>query len=878
MPRPFLVLGLIALVLAAVSGTPRSAAAQTPITTFLAVGAQDVEFDYFNACKRLTNNYDTPVMVPTLTEPEWRSFYEYPPPGVALRDCPALTLVFTFALTQSGQPRASEEIDLSKVVHPAPGEQLRIDWGDGTTADRLRLKHTYVRPAGSYVVRVLGEIEQFGEKMTVLRDSGGNILRDDTGDPIELCKIDNTGSNRTATEWGEDVFFLTEIRSFGEELSRISCVFGSLWYKFSYLGQTPVPVEVTSILPPSVTNLDFAFADYSIGVRTYQKDGVTKRLFQDIENWDTSNVTSMEGLFRFEVVQPTSPAEEQAIIDGSSRWGWGFDCRLLGVGTVAADSLDLSGWDVSNVTNMREMFKNNRCFNADLSGWDVSNVTDMSGMFFGAASFTADISGWQTDSLRAMDRMFYNAYKFDRPIGGWDVSGVTSMVEVFRDAQLFNQDLSGWDVSNVTTMRGLFDGLNRNFFQDSAYRTRFNTDISGWDISNVTDMSNMFRANGSFNRDITGWDVSNVTDMSGMFAEAIAFNQPIGVWDVSNVTDMSDMFANARAFNQPLGAWDVSNVTDMSGMFDSWLAEAIGPSTPYWGAVPFNQDLSSWDVGNVTDMSRMFRWGRFTQPINMWDTSNVTDMSRMFERHETYNQPLNGLDVSKVTTMRRMFAEAKLFNQPLDQWDVGNVRDVTRMFQLATAFNGTIGNWNLRPVVGDQMFDRASVFNQPLTGWDVSQMTTAVEMFKEATAFNGDVSNWNTASLRDATGMFQRASSFNQPLAGWSTASLVQAGNMFNGARVFNQDLNTWFPYSPGREIWPDLELSRMFERASAFKGNISAWYVGRARVNWILERTAHSAARTSFAHWCDGDTSTYIYSAPGAANPRNKVFPCFER
>jgi surface protein len=209
-------------------------------------------------------------------------------------------------------------------------------------------------------------------------------------------------------------------------------------------------------------------------------------------------------------------------------------------------------------------------------------------------------------------------------------------------------------------MRGLFDGLNHFFFQDSAYRTRFNTDISGWDITNVTDMSNMFRANGSFNRDITGWDVSNVTNMSGMFAEAIAFNQPIGMWDVSNVTDMSDMFANARGFNQPLGAWDVSNVTDMSGLFDSWLAEDIGPSPYYWGAVPFNQDLSSWDVGNVTDMSRMFRWGRFTQPINMGDTSNVTDMSRMFERHETYNQPLNGLDVSKVTTMRRMFAGCDL--------------------------------------------------------------------------------------------------------------------------------------------------------------------------------------------------------------------------
>ena len=48
------------------------------------------------------------------------------------------------------------------------------------------------------------------------------------------------------------------------------------------------------------------------------------------------------------------------------------------------ESLDLSGWDISNVKNMSMMFM--RCSglkSLDLSGWDTSNVEIMcmSGMF-----------------------------------------------------------------------------------------------------------------------------------------------------------------------------------------------------------------------------------------------------------------------------------------------------------------------------------------------------------------------------------------------------------------------------------------------------------------------------------------------------------------
>ena len=57
---------------------------------------------------------------------------------------------------------------------------------------------------------------------------------------------------------------------------------------------------------------------------------------------------------------------------------------------------NISEWDVSNVTDMYQLFKNKQNFNDDISSWDVSNVTNMSEMFNFAISFN------QRHSLREL--------------------------------------------------------------------------------------------------------------------------------------------------------------------------------------------------------------------------------------------------------------------------------------------------------------------------------------------------------------------------------------------------------------------------------------------------------------------------------------------
>ena len=63
--------------------------------------------------------------------------------------------------------------------------------------------------------------------------------------------------------------------------------------------------------------------------------------------------------------------------------------------------IDISYWDVSNVTDMSFMFF--MCGNlksvGDLSKWDVSNVTNMKGMFRYCTSFNQNISNWNVSHV-----------------------------------------------------------------------------------------------------------------------------------------------------------------------------------------------------------------------------------------------------------------------------------------------------------------------------------------------------------------------------------------------------------------------------------------------------------------------------------------------
>ncbi|EFJ70119.1 Gram-positive signal peptide protein, YSIRK family [Lactobacillus paragasseri JV-V03] len=95
----------------------------------------------------------------------------------------------------------------------------------------------------------------------------------------------------------------------------------------------------------------------------------------------------------------------------------------------------------------------------DLTNLDTSNLTDMSGMFCGAYKVKSlgNLSGWDVSHVTNMQQMF-DENTYDSPalealdgINKWNVSNVQNILCLFRnDINLKDIDISGWDLSKAT--------------------------------------------------------------------------------------------------------------------------------------------------------------------------------------------------------------------------------------------------------------------------------------------------------------------------------------------------------------------------------------------------------------------------------------------
>ena len=81
----------------------------------------------------------------------------------------------------------------------------------------------------------------------------------------------------------------------------------------------------------------------------------------------------------------------------------------------------------------------------------------MSTMFAETAVFDKNISSWNTSKVSNMKEMFYSASAFNQNIGNWNTSTVTDMEAMFGSATAFNQCLKPWNVLNIAEKPVDFD-------------------------------------------------------------------------------------------------------------------------------------------------------------------------------------------------------------------------------------------------------------------------------------------------------------------------------------------------------------------------------------------------------------------------------------
>ena len=147
-------------------------------------------------------------------------------------------------------------------------------------------------------------------------------------------------------------------------------------------------------------------------------------------NWNTSNIERMEGVF-----------------------------RLAGDITAAP----ITGWNTGSVISMKRMF-NNCGFNSNISGWDVSNVQDFSEMFRDLSPFNQNLSSWDVSSGTDFRFMFSQTNSgsnfagptrgYSGPLLNWNLSSATSPAAL--EQMLFTGfpyigSLTSWCVPNISS-------------------------------------------------------------------------------------------------------------------------------------------------------------------------------------------------------------------------------------------------------------------------------------------------------------------------------------------------------------------------------------------------------------------------------------------
>ena len=207
--------------------------------------------------------------------------------------------------------------------------------------------------------------------------------------------------------------------------------------------------------------------------------------------------------------------------------------------------------------------------------------------------FAKDIDTPNLTQCTNLMEMFMDCATFNSPLEHWDVSHVTNMCSMFYGCRSFNQPLNAWNVGKVADMSGLFYGCEQ-----------FNQPLDKWDVSSVTNMNDLFVNCTAFNQPLASWNVGNVTTMEWMFKDCSSFNQPLNAWDVSKVENMNMMFCGCTAFKQSLDAWEIGNVFQEDGLLGIFSNCPAGqlPFVKAWKDAGFNLEANEEELDGEQDV------------------------------------------------------------------------------------------------------------------------------------------------------------------------------------------------------------------------------------------------------------------------------------
>ena len=215
------------------------------------------------------------------------------------------------------------------------------------------------------------------------------------------------------------------------------------------------------------------------------------------------------------------------------------NCQNMFLDLINIIEIDLSNFDPSSVTTMREMFSGCKQLRKIIIGNNFNSliVTTVYQMFYNCALLESiDLSNFDTSNIISMNNMFY---------------GCSSLISL---------DLSNFNTNSVTKMDRMFKGCTSLV---SLKLTNFNTKL-------VDDMNYMFDGCESLiSLDVSMFDTSSVTNMAYMFNNCKNLkNLYLNNFNTSLVKNMRYMFANCeKLVSLDLSNFNISNVENIEKFF-----------------------------------------------------------------------------------------------------------------------------------------------------------------------------------------------------------------------------------------------------------------------------------------------------------------------
>ena len=469
-------------------------------------------------------------------------------------------------------------------------------------------------------------------------------------------------------------------------------VMGSMFFDCTNL----TSLDLSNFDTSNVTNMSSMFRNCykleNVDISSFNTSKVTSLTYMfghcmklknlDLSHFDTSNVTSISSMLEecinldtinisnFDLTKIVSrdnmiPYTIKNVIARNTKYN--NISKGIYAGKSNMVSIDLTGADVSQVTDLDSMFSNcSSLTSLDLSSFDTSNATIMARIFYYCSSLsTLNLSNFDTSNVTDMSWMFYGCSNLTSiNLSSFNTTKVIDMSYMFSSCgKLSSLDLSNFNTSKVTNMSYMFSNIGLT-----------SIDLSSFDTSKVTNMSYMFSSCRKLSSlDITMLNTSKVTNMEYMLANLNMPTIDLSHLDTSKVTNMFRMFTGSQFTTLDVSSFITSNVTNMGGMFSQ--CDKLT-----------SLDLSNFDTSNVTDMSWMFYKNSDLVSLNLssFNTLKASNMSEMFsECTSLIELDLSSFDTSNTTKMNEIFNHCThlktIYVRP-SQLNINNVTDTTYMF------------------------------------------------------------------------------------------------------------------------------------------------------------------------------------------------------